>query len=74
MLPLNSKTESVCYELIIEGQLSAQWADWFDGLTLENLPDGRARICGLLPDQPALRGLLDRIFDLNLTLISLRQV
>lgn len=59
------------YEIIVEGQLDRHWSGWFEGLALEALPDGQTRISGELPDQSALRGVLDRIFDLNLTLISL---
>ncbi len=58
------------YRICVKGQLSEQWATWFDGLTLENLPDGHAVLSGRLPDQSALYGALNRIRDIGLTLIS----
>ncbi len=62
--------EPACYRIRVKGHLSEQWADWFDGLTLENLPDGHAVLFGRLPDQSALYGVLNRIRDIGLILIS----
>ena len=59
------------YEIRVEGVLDEQWADWFGGLQLGS--DGmQTVITGLLPDQPALHGLLAKIRDLGLRLISVR--
>lgn len=58
------------YEIKIKGYLDARWSDWFDGLTLTHLEGDGTILSGLLPDQAALHGLLERIRDLNLTLIS----
>lgn len=58
------------YEIVVGGQLDRYWAGWFEGLAIEPLPGGQTRISGELPDQSALRGVLERIFDLNLPLIS----
>ena len=63
-------TQALFYEIIVAGQVSAEWAVWFDGLRLDPLPDGRTRISGCLADQSALRGTLERIFDLNMQLVS----
>lgn len=63
-----------CYEIIVQGQLDALWTDWFADLELTNLPDGRAVLLGPLPDQAALQGVLQTIFNLNLKLISLRKI
>jgi len=65
------KPQPCHYEIIVAGQLDSHWMGWFDGLALEALPNGQTRISGELQDQSALRGVLERIFDLNLTLISL---
>ena len=64
-------SESIHCKIQIKGHLSDRWNDWFSGLTIENRPDGSAAISGLLQDQAALYGVLDRMRDLGVTLISL---
>jgi hypothetical protein len=58
------------FEIRIKGRLDDGWSDWFAGLTLTHPEDDVSLLSGILPDQGALHGLLDRIRDLNLTLIS----
>jgi hypothetical protein len=58
------------YEIRVHGHLSNKRAEWFDGLTIENQPDGEALITGPVADQAALHGLLIRIRDLGLPLLS----
>ncbi len=58
------------YEIKIRGHLDPKWSDWFDGLTLAHLEGNVTLLSGQLPDQAALYGLLERIRDLNLILIS----
>jgi hypothetical protein len=62
------------YEIHIKGHLSANWSDWFDGITVTNLDQGESLITGLVPDQAALHGLLARVYSLNLTLLGVRRV
>jgi len=58
------------YEIKIEGNLNPNWSNWFASMTLTQLAGGETLISGSLPDQAALHGLLERIRDLNLKLLS----
>ena len=61
------------YQIRVDGVLDDRWADWFGGLQVSR--DGtQTVIAGLLPDQSALRGVLAKVRDLGLTLISVRQL
>lgn len=61
------------YEIRVDGVLDDRWAEWFGGLQVSS--DGtQTVIAGLLPDQSALHGLLARVRDLGLSLISVRQL
>jgi hypothetical protein len=65
-----SAAMSQYYEIKIKGHLDPRWSDWFEGLELTDLDGGETMLSGPLADQAALHGLLERIRDLNLTLIS----
>ena len=58
------------YTIKVKGHLDETWADWFDGLSITNRENGEAVIEGRIADQSALRGVLNRISDLGLTLVS----
>ncbi len=62
---------SVLYRIQVKEALSPEWAAWFDPLTIESQPDGQTLLSGPLSDQAALHGVLIRIRDLGLTLVSL---
>lgn len=62
------------YEIRVRSHLDPSWSDWFSAMTCTNLPDGEAVLCGPLPDQAALHGVLASIRDLNLVLLSVRSV
>jgi len=70
---INSKTDpdqSVVYQIRIKGQLDSQWTDWFEGMTITLEDNGDTLITGPVVDQAALHGLLKRIRDLGLPLVS----
>ena len=58
------------YEIRVKGHLDPRWSAWFAGLALRHLEEDETLLFGLLPDQAALHGLLERVRDLNLTLVS----
>lgn len=61
------------YQIKIKGQLSTDWSDWFGGLTLSHDDNGNTILSGEVVDQSALHGLLKRIRDMGLELISINQ-
>jgi len=62
------------YVLRVKGHLAPHWSEWLDGLTIANLKDGESLLTGPVVDQAALHGLLAKIRDLNLPLISVNQI
>ena len=62
------------YEIKVKGHLDTTLASWFENLTVSNLEDGDAVLSGPLPDQAALQGVLKRISNLGLALISVNAV
>jgi len=62
------------YQIRVKGHLDNALANWFDGLTVSNLEEGDALLSGPLADQAALQGILKRISDLGLTLVSVNSV
>jgi len=62
------------YEIRVEGRLGSRWAAWFDGMTLTPGSDGTTTIHGPVVDQAALHGLLRKLRDVGLPLVSLTQV
>ena len=62
------------YEIRLQGHLEPRWATWFDGMTLTTEPDGSTALRGPVVDQSALHGILARLRDLGVPLISLTQI
>ncbi len=62
------------YEIRLEGHLDPRWASWFDGLDLTKQCDGTTVIRGPVADQSALHGLLQKVRDLGLPLLSVTRV
>jgi hypothetical protein len=62
------------YEIRFQGHLHSRWASWFDGLTVTNEGDGTTLVVGAVADQAALHGLLRKLHDLGLPLLSVTRV
>jgi hypothetical protein len=62
------------YKIRIKGHMDTKWADWFDDLQIIHEKDGTTTLYGPLPDQAALHSILRKIRDLNLQLLSVKQV
>ncbi len=62
------------YEIRVEGHLAERWSDWFEGLTVHADPGGETTLTGGLADQAALFGVLAKIHNLNLVLISVNRL
>lgn len=62
------------YEIRVRDHLTAGWSQWFEEMDLRYEADGEMVLNGYLPDQAALHGVLARIRDLGLTLISVKQL
>jgi hypothetical protein len=58
------------YQIRIDGHLDQHWSAWFDDLTLTHESDGSTSLCGFVQDQAALYGLLIKVRDLGISLIS----
>ncbi len=62
------------YEIRLSGHLNARWVAWFDGLSLSRESDGTTILRGPIPDQAALHGLLQRVRDTGLSLVSVFRI
>ena len=69
----NPKTDAnkpTIYKVRIKGHLDSQWSDWFEGLTVTLEDDGNTLLTGPVVDQAALHGLLKKVRDLGMPLVS----
>jgi hypothetical protein len=64
------KSQPPVYEIRIKGHLGSQWTDWFEGLTITLEEDGDTLLTGPVTDQAALHGLLKKVRDLGMPLVS----
>ena len=71
---IGSYVPFVQYEIRVEGRIGARWAAWFDELSVTNDADGTTTLRGSVPDQAALHGLLQKVRDLGIPLISVTPV
>jgi hypothetical protein len=65
------------WEIVIDGRLDARWSEWFSGMAIESTLAGYGsqitKLTGPVADQARLRGILNKLWDLNLTLISVNR-
>jgi hypothetical protein len=63
-------SQPLVYEIRIKGHLGREWADWFEGLTLTALDNGETLLTGAVVDQAALHGVLRKVRDVGIPLLS----
>ena len=66
----SEKAQPMVYQIRIKGQLGREWADWFEGLAITALEGGETLLTGPVVDQAALYGLLRKVRDLGMPLVS----
>ena len=74
---LNRKTDSsqaMVYQMRLQGHLGRQWTEWFGGLTITLEENGDTLLTGPVVDQAALHGLLRKVRDLGMPLLSVNRV
>jgi hypothetical protein len=72
--PKTNASQPVIYQIRLKGHLNSQWTDWFDNLTITLEDDGDTLLTGPVIDQAALHGLLKKVRDLGMPLISVSPV
>jgi hypothetical protein len=72
--PKPTPNQTVIYQIRIKGHLGREWTDWFDGLTITLEEDGDTLLTGPVVDQAALCGVLKRVRDLGMPLLSVNRV
>ena len=61
------------YEIRVQGHLNSEWSDWFEDLDIELLDSGEMILSGVIVDQSALMGILNKLHRLNLPLLSVSE-
>ncbi len=72
--PKPTPSQPVVYQIRIKGHLGSQWTDWFEGLTITLEDNGDTLLTGPVVDQAALHGLIKKIRDLGMPLLSVNRV
>jgi hypothetical protein len=72
--PIVDPSELMVYQIRIKGHLGQQWTDWFEGLTITQEDNGDTLLTGPVVDQAALHGLLKKVRDVGIPLVSLVRI
>ena len=72
--PKTDPRQATVYQIRLQGHLNRKWIDWFDGLTITLEDDGNTLLTGPVVDQAALHGLLKKVRDLGIPLLSVNSV
>lgn len=72
--PTPGSDQPAIYQIILQGHLSSQWSDWFDGFVITLDTHGRTILTGPVADQAALHGVLKKIRDLGISLVSIQRL
>jgi hypothetical protein len=70
-VPMSDADQSMVYQIRIKGHLGQRWLDWFEGLTITLEDDGNTLLNGPVLDQSALHGILKKVRDLGMPLLSI---
>ena len=70
----SEQNQKEVYQIVVKGHLDNTWSDWFGGLTIALLENGETILSGEVVDQAALHGVLMKIRDLGLPLLSLTRI
>jgi hypothetical protein len=71
---LSTGSQGDNFEIHVKGQLDESWSDWLEGLEVKLLDNGEMILIGHVTDQAALMGVLNKLYRLNLTLLSMSRV
>jgi hypothetical protein len=74
MSQTSDSSRPAVYEIRLASHLPPEWSEWFAGLTVTPEPDGTTRLSGPVSDQAALYGLLRKVRDLGMPLVSVNRV
>jgi hypothetical protein len=73
-IKLPTDTHGNFFEIHVRGHLDKSWSDWLEGLEVQLLDNGEMKLSGYIGDQAALMGILNKLYNLNLTLLSFNKV